>query len=92
MAVSYLQEKGAFFLGGMDTTWGTDTTFENFFPHIYSLVMYFSFLCVNNCYDRCNKSYHIVKRLQGLVVSKFIWGVQTLQIFLENFIASFEKL
>ena len=57
------KEKGTFFLGDTDTTWGTDTTFENFLPHIYSLVMYFSFLCVNNCYDRCNKGYHIVKRL-----------------------------
>ena len=50
------------------------TTFENFLPHIYFLVMYFSFLCVNNnyCYDRCNKGSPVAKRLQGLMVSKLI--------------------
>ena len=58
----------------MDTTWGTDITFENFLPHIYFLVMYFSFLCVNNCYDRCNKGSPVAKRLQGLMVSKLIYS------------------
>ena len=70
----------------MDTTWGTDTTFENFLTHIYFLVMNFSFLCVNNCYDRYNKGSPVANRLQINIGGTDTTG------FSGKFFASFEKL